>query len=168
MDTEDLAVAYVAMPSSNDHPGILHWYVSHFETIRSLLENAIDEGNAQLEAARITPEIWDNDAIRAIKAAAPLREGDFDEIDMADADRLLTACCMALRRDDHDRRRDPAEIKALLTGLHNGSGSWLDFVGAAIREAHLPREDRHLLYGAFCMACAFLCDIEGGDMRLGS
>jgi hypothetical protein len=83
MDTEDFAVAYVAMPSSNDHPGILHWYVSHFETIRSLLENAIDEGNAQLEAARITPEIWDNDAIRAIKAAAPLREGDFDEIDMA-------------------------------------------------------------------------------------
>jgi hypothetical protein len=44
MDTEDFAVAYVAMPSSNDHPGILHWYVSHFETIRSLLENAIDEG----------------------------------------------------------------------------------------------------------------------------
>jgi hypothetical protein len=55
-----------------------------------------------------------------------------------------------------------------IKGLKNGSGSWLDFVGAAIREADLPREERHLLYGAFCMACAFLADIEGGDGRLGA
>ena len=75
---------------------------------------------------------------------------------------------MALLRDNDDRRRDPPEIKALLTGLKNGSGSWLDFLGAALREADLPREDRHLLYGAFCMARAFLADIEGGDGRLGA
>jgi hypothetical protein len=156
------------MPSRHDHPGILHWYATCFETLRSLLENAIEEENARLEAAQITPETWDNEAIRAIKAAAPIAEGDFNDTDLADTDRLLTACCMALRRDDDDRRPDPAEIKALLTGLQNGSGSWLDFVGAAILEADLPREERHLLYGAFCMACAFLCDIKGGDMRLGS
>jgi hypothetical protein len=106
--------------------------------------------------------------IRAVMAAPPIREGFFDEADQADAERLLAACCIALWRDDDDRRRDQAEIKALLTGLANGSGSWLDFVGAAIREADLPAGDRNLLYGAFCMACAFLADIEGGDGRLGA
>jgi hypothetical protein len=113
-------------------------------------------------------DIRDIETIRAIKAAAPLQKGLFDEIDMADTDRLLTACCLGFLRNDDDRRVDPAEIKVLLVAIQNGSGSWLDFVGAAILEADLPREGRQLLYGAFCMACAFLCDINGGDMRLGS
>jgi hypothetical protein len=43
------------------------------------------------------------------------------------------------KRNDDDRRVDPAEIKALLVAIQNGSGSWLDFVGAAILEADLPR-----------------------------
>src|SRR5262249_22221669 len=42
--------------------------------------------------------------VRAVMAAPPIEEGFFDEADREDAGRLLTACCMALLRDD-DRRR---------------------------------------------------------------
>src|SRR5438067_8090395 len=99
-------------------------------------------------------EIWDNEAIRAIQAAKPIVEQEFAVTDMVEIDRLLTACCMAIQsRED---RPHPKQIKAQLTGLQNSYGCWLDSVRSAILEAEIDDEDRRELYGAFCMADAFL------------
>jgi hypothetical protein len=103
-------------------------------------------------------EIWDIPGIRAVKAAKPITKStDFTAADMIEIDRLLTACCMALEGVDCK----PGQIKALLTGLSNGYGCWLDVVGAAILEADLSDDDRNLLYGSFSMVKAWLFDIQG-------
>jgi hypothetical protein len=105
-------------------------------------------------------QIWDNEAIRAIKATAPIaKEGEFTADDMVEIDRLLTACCMVIQ--DEENREHPKTIKAQLTGLRNGFGCWLEFVERGILQAKLDDADRHLMHGAFCMAYAFLFDIEG-------
>jgi hypothetical protein len=115
-------------------------------------------------------DIRDIETIRAIKAAAPLQEGLFDEIDMADTDRLLTACCLAFLRDDDDRRVDPAEIKALLVAIQNGSGSWLDFVGAAFskpiyreRSASCSMARSAWPAPSCAISTAAICDLEAKD-----
>jgi hypothetical protein len=110
--------------------------------------------------AEKTFQIWDGDEIRAIKAAAPIAtEDEFSADDMVEIDRLLTACYMVLKPPGEQEH--PSQLKAQLTGLRNGFGCWLDFVGRAILKAKIPDEDRLMVYGAFSMACAFLFDIEG-------
>jgi hypothetical protein len=105
-------------------------------------------------------EIWDSEAIHAIKAMPPItKEGEFTQADIVQIDRLLTACCMVLARKEESEH--PKQIKAQLTGLKNGYSCWLDFVERAILTAPLSNEARHEIYGAFCMAKAFLFDIEG-------
>lgn len=107
-----------------------------------------------------TFQIWDSDEIRAIKEAAPIAtEGAFTADDMVEIDRFLTACYMVMKPPG--QQEHPSQVRAQLTGLKNGSGCWLDFVGRAILKAKVSDEDRLMVYGAYSMACAFLFDIQG-------
>jgi hypothetical protein len=103
-------------------------------------------------------EIWnDEPIIIAIRKAFDAQGGNFSESDLVEVDRVLTACLMAI--DDYYTSR--REIRELLTGLQNGYSCWLSWISEAIWKAEIEEDTRHLMYGAFMMAKAYLFDIEG-------
>ena len=102
------------------------------------------------------PTTWMH-TVHAISMTLKALRPDFTETDLQEANRVLTACCLAIAPD----ATHPAEIKTMLTGLTNGFGDWLRAIADAILDAPIPPVQTHLLYGAFRMAEAFLFDIEG-------
>lgn len=105
----------------------------------------------------VQPEERDTPSIAAIKAAINPR-AEFTAEDMAETDRLLTACCMAAESSAAGYSYVD-EIRATLEGLQNGYGCWLEYIEDAIDRAEIPGDDRAAIRAAFGMASAWLLDI---------